>query len=207
MLQSQLVLGVISFLSTGRDCFWRAHKLADGFSVTRFETPSLLVKRFWFLISLWTKRLESNPRFQEINKNAADNWWKGPWKSASIVAVSWSISLCERGSRRKRIWGQRRMRLGAEADASGGRGGCRRGEVRWQVGNLCLRSIGGAATSLVWVASSLSAPFGKRIQTVKRRICIPTEHFKYNANWEQSIKHKFAWMLYRDAACIMLMQE
>lgn len=46
MLQSQLVLGVISFLSIGRVCFWRAHKLADGFSVTRLETPSLLVKRF-----------------------------------------------------------------------------------------------------------------------------------------------------------------
>lgn len=46
MFQIQLVLGVISFLSIGRDCFWRAHKLADGFSVTRFETPSLLVKRF-----------------------------------------------------------------------------------------------------------------------------------------------------------------
>ena len=162
---------------------------------------------FCFLISLWTKRLESNPRFQEINKNVAGNWLKGPWKSASIVAVSWSISLSERGSRRKRVWGQRRMRLGAEADASGGRGGCRRGEVRWQVGNLYLRGIGGGAASLVWVASSLSAPFGKRIQTVKRRICIPIEHFKYNANWEQSIKHKFAWMLYRDAACIMLMQE
>ena len=99
---------------------------------------------FCFLISLWTKRLESNPRFQEINKNVAGNWWKGPWKSASIVAVSWSIFLCERGSRRKRVWGQRRMRLGAEAVVSGSRGGCRRGEVRWQVGNLSLRGIGDA---------------------------------------------------------------
>ena len=171
---------------------------------------------FCFLISLWTKRLESNPRFQEINKNVAGNWWKGPWKSASIVAVSWSISLCERGSRRKRVWGQRRMRLGAEADASGSRGGCVWEQRRMQTGRSSLTSWefvftrhrgGMPVANLVWVASSLSAPFGKRIQTVKRRICIPIEHFKYNANWEQSIKHKFAWMLYRDAACIMLMQE
>ena len=98
---------------------------------------------FCFLISLWTKRLESNPRFQEINKNVAGNWLKGPWKSASIVAVSWSISLSEHGSRRKRVWGQRRMRLGAEAVVSGSRGGCRWGEVRWQVGNLYLRGIRG----------------------------------------------------------------
>ena len=148
---------------------------------------------FCFLISLWTKRLESNPRFQEINKNVAGNWWKGPWKSASIVAVSWSISLSERGSRRKRVWGQRRMQTGRSSLTS------------WEF--VFTRHRGGGAASLVWVASSLSAPFGKRIQTVKRRICIPIEHFKYNANWEQSIKHKFAWMLYRDAACIMLMQE
>ena len=49
MLQSQLVLGVIPFLSIGRVCFWRAHKLADGFSVTHLETPLLQVKRFVFL--------------------------------------------------------------------------------------------------------------------------------------------------------------
>ena len=104
---------------------------------------------------------------------------------------------------------------GADASASGGRGGCVWGQRRMQTGRSSLtswefvftRHRGGGAASLVWVASSLSAPFGKRIQTVKRRICIPIEHFKYNANWEQSIKHKFAWMLYRDAACIMLMQE
>ena len=43
MLQSQHVLGVIPLLSIGRVCFWRAHKLADGFSVTRLETPSLVM--------------------------------------------------------------------------------------------------------------------------------------------------------------------
>ena len=99
------------------------------------------------------------------------------------------------------VWGQRRMRLGAEADASGGRGGRVWGQRRMQTGRSSLtswefvftRHRGGVpAASLVCVASSLSAPFGKRIQTVKRRICIPIEHFKYNANWEQSIKHKFA---------------
>ena len=43
VLQSQLVLGVISFLSIGRVCFWRAHKLADGFFVKRLEMPSLVM--------------------------------------------------------------------------------------------------------------------------------------------------------------------
>lgn len=95
---------------------------------------------FCFLISLWTKRLESNPRFQEINKNVAGNWLKGPWKSASIIAVSWSISLCERGSRRKRVWGQRRMRLGAEAVVSGSRGGCVWEQRRMQTGRSSLTS-------------------------------------------------------------------
>lgn len=52
VLQIQLVLGMISFLSIGRGCFRRAHKLADGLSVTHLETPLLLVKRFCFLISL-----------------------------------------------------------------------------------------------------------------------------------------------------------
>ena len=46
VLQSQLVLGVISFLSIGRVYFQRTHRLAGGFSVTSLETPSLLVKRF-----------------------------------------------------------------------------------------------------------------------------------------------------------------
>ena len=43
MFQIQLVLGVISFLSIGRVCFQRAHKLADGFFVKRLETPSLVM--------------------------------------------------------------------------------------------------------------------------------------------------------------------
>ncbi len=43
MFQSQLVLGVISFLSIGRVCFQRAHKLADVFFVKRLETPSLVM--------------------------------------------------------------------------------------------------------------------------------------------------------------------
>ena len=90
------------------------------------------------------------------------------------------------GGRGECVWGQRRMRLGAEADADGAKFADKLGICIYEA------SGGGAAASLVCVASSLSAPFGKRIQTVKRRICIPTEHFKYNANWEQSIKHKFA---------------
>lgn len=47
MFQIQLVLGVISFLSIGRGCFRRAHKLADGFSVTRLEMPSLVMVSRW----------------------------------------------------------------------------------------------------------------------------------------------------------------
>lgn len=47
MLQSQLVLGVISFLFIGRVCFRRAHKLVDGFFVKRLETPSLVMASRW----------------------------------------------------------------------------------------------------------------------------------------------------------------
>ena len=43
VLQIQLVLGMISFLSIGRVCFRRAHKLADGFFVKRLEMPSLVM--------------------------------------------------------------------------------------------------------------------------------------------------------------------
>ena len=89
------------------------------------------------------------------------------------------------GGRGECVWGQRRSCLGAEADADGAK-------FADKLGICIYEASGGAAASLVCVASSLSAPFGKRIQTVKRRICIPIEHFKYNANWEQSIKHKFA---------------
>ena len=39
VLQIQLVLGMISFLSIGRVCFRRAHKLADGLSVKINEMP------------------------------------------------------------------------------------------------------------------------------------------------------------------------
>lgn len=137
MLQSQLVLGVISFLSIGRDCFWRAHKLADGFSVTRFETPSLLVKRFVFL-SLY----EQNAwKVTHVSRKSIRMWlaigerdleslhlllpFHGLFFSANAGADANAS-----GSRGECVWGQRRSCLGAEADVSGSRGRCRRGEVR-----------------------------------------------------------------------------
>ena len=76
------------------------------------------------------------------------------------------------------------MRLGAETDASGSRGGCVGEQRRMCLGaeadadgakfadklGICIyeASGGGAAASLVCVASSLSAPFGKRIQIDRR---------------------------------------
>lgn len=89
------------------------------------------------------------------------------------------------GGRGGRVWEQRRSRLGAEADADGAK-------FADKLGICVYEASGEAAASLVCVASRLSAPFFKRIQTDRWRICIPIEHFKYNANWEQSIKHKFA---------------
>lgn len=159
MLQSQLVLGVISFLSIGRDCFWRAHKLADGFSVTRFETPSLLVKRF-VVLSLYEQNVwkvthvsrKSTRMWLAIGERGLESLhlllpFHGLFLSANAGADA-SAS----GGRGECVWEQRRSRLGAEADADGAKFADKLG--------ICIYEASGVpAASLICVASSLSGHF------------------------------------------------
>ena len=66
------------------------------------------------------------------------------------------------GSRGGRVWEQRRMRLGAEADADGA-------ALADKLGVCVYEASGVSAARLVCVASRLSTPFFKRIQTDRWR--------------------------------------
>ena len=111
MLQSQLVLGVISFLSIGRDCFWRAHKLADGFSVTRFETPSLLVKRF-VVLSLYEQNVWE---VTHVSRKSTRMWLaiggRG-LESLHLLLPFLGLFPSASGGRGGCVWEQRRMQTG-----------------------------------------------------------------------------------------------
>ena len=66
------------------------------------------------------------------------------------------------GGRGECVWGQRRSYLGAEADADGAKFADKLG--------ICIYEASGMpAARQVCVASRLSAPFGKRIQTNRWR--------------------------------------
>lgn len=136
VLQIQLVLGMISFLSIGRVCFRRAHKLADGLSVTHLETPLLLVKRFCFL-SLYEQNVW---KVTHVSRKSTRMWLaigeRGleslhlllPFHSL-FPSANAGADASASGGRGECVWEQRRMHLGAEAVVPGSRGGCRRGEV------------------------------------------------------------------------------